>query len=160
MVHKFPWKVSGKSEMQTIQPFSGDENQMKQRSFQEIFENTSVAPKVVLFPEIVDDAVSFTTENVNPNFWLKKKSGLGHSKIVFRCFVFLVSSLLLKQPLESSNNIVLPLILCEELVCTFNSKTAGLRNQTALYWTMKIDIFNLKGALRFVAYTLSFSLCH
>ena len=37
-------------------------------------------------------------------------------------FVFLVFSLLLKQPLESSNNNVLPLILCEELVCTFNIK--------------------------------------
>lgn len=89
MVHKFPWKVSGKSEMQTIQPFSGDENQMKQRSFQEIFENTSVAPKVVLFPEIVDDAVSFTTENVNPNFWLKKKAAWVIVKLSFAVLFFL-----------------------------------------------------------------------
>ena len=71
-------------------------------------------------------------------------------------------SLLLKQPLESSNNIVLPLILCEELVCTFDSKTAGLRfvnvvsKQAALYWTMKIGSFNLKGTRRFVAYTFVF----
>lgn len=33
--------------------------------------------------------------------------------------------------------------------------------QAVLYWGMKIGVFNLKGALRFVAYTFVFiSLCH